>query len=116
MQERGGALVETAHIVGQLSPVPGRMGRVCTFFEMSPAPAPPPSVASSCARIRTTRLRSAQRLPKPKRQDTCAAIPPTGSAFVRRVGGENPWLWYRVDGDEVALATLTISPPVPVDP
>jgi hypothetical protein len=45
--------------------------------------------------------------------DVAAAIPPTGSALVRRVPGRNLWLWYRVDEDEVVALRVTKAPPVP---
>ncbi len=46
--------------------------------------------------------------------DTSALVPPTTSAFVRRVAGRNLWLWYRVTATELAMVTVTSSPPVPV--
>lgn len=47
--------------------------------------------------------------------DTAASLPPTGRALVRRVGGRNLWIWYRLEGGELKLVTLTRSPPVPLD-
>ena len=44
-----------------------------------------------------------------------AAIPPTSRAWVRRIGGENLWLWYRASDAELVVVTLTKSPPVPLD-
>jgi hypothetical protein len=46
--------------------------------------------------------------------DTLAPVPPTGTAFVRRVGGRNLWLWYRVLGEDLVLVTVTRAPPVPI--
>jgi hypothetical protein len=40
---------------------------------------------------------------------------PIGRAFVRRVGGRNLWVWYRITDKEVILVTVTTEPPVPVD-
>lgn len=45
--------------------------------------------------------------------DVFALVPPTGSAFVRRVPGRNLWLWYTVSGDVVIVIALTADPPVP---
>jgi hypothetical protein len=50
-------------------------------------------------------------LPGP--QDYQALIPPTSAAWVRRVPGENMWLWFRFDDAAVTLVTLTTSPPAP---
>ena len=47
--------------------------------------------------------------------DIVAAIPPTGTALVRRVPGRNLWLWYRVDGEAVLLRHIGSEPPVPLD-
>jgi hypothetical protein len=58
-------------------------------------------------------LLSADELPSPV--DTTAAVPPTGSAYVRRVAGHNVWLWYLVRGEELVLLTVTSEPPVPLD-
>ena len=52
-------------------------------------------------------------LPGP--HDVRAAVPPTGSAYVRRVLGRNLWIWYTFSGAEVALVALTGDPPVPLD-
>lgn len=46
--------------------------------------------------------------------DVRAAIPPTSSAYVRRVAGRNLWLWYRVDDEGVWLLNITAAPPVPL--
>ncbi len=51
-------------------------------------------------------------LPAP--QDYQAMIPPTRSAWVRRVPGENLWLWFVFDDIAVTLLTLTGSPPIPL--
>jgi hypothetical protein len=58
-------------------------------------------------------LLEAEELPGPG--DAVAAIPPTGTALVRRVQGRNLWLWYRVEGDTVLLRHVSSEPPVPVD-
>ena len=47
--------------------------------------------------------------------DTASALPPTGArAFVRRVGGRNLWVWYRLDGEGLVLLTVSSVPPAPV--
>ncbi len=51
----------------------------------------------------------------PSALDTRALVPPTMEALVRRVAGQNVWLWYRVQGDEIVLLTVTDEPPVPVE-
>jgi len=51
-------------------------------------------------------------LPSPL--DTRAVIPPTGEAYVRRVTGQNLWIWYRFDAQLVTFVTLTCTPPPPV--
>lgn len=51
-------------------------------------------------------------LPGP--QDIEAPVPPTGKAHVRRVAGENLWLWYRATDERVFVVALTDHPPVPV--
>lgn len=58
-------------------------------------------------------LLAAEELPGPS--DTVAAIPPTGTALVRRVPGRNLWLWYRVEGNTVLLRHVSSEPPVPID-
>ncbi len=58
-------------------------------------------------------LGEAATLPGPG--DTRALIPPTGTAFVRRVPGRNLWLWYTLRDGEVAVVALTADPPVPTD-
>ena len=58
-------------------------------------------------------LAGADALPGPG--DTVALIPPTGSAFVRRVPGRNLWIWYRVEGDALLISDLSAEPPVPAD-
>ena len=56
---------------------------------------------------------NAPSLPEP--QDSEAAIPPTARAYVRRVAGENLWLWFRATDAEVVIVALTANPPVPID-
>ena len=51
----------------------------------------------------------------PSALDTRARMPPTMEALVRRVAGQNVWLWYRVQGREIVLLTVTDEPPVPVE-
>lgn len=47
--------------------------------------------------------------------DVEAMIPPTASAFVRRVPGHNLWVWYRVPSSgELLVLNLTKTPPVPI--
>jgi hypothetical protein len=41
-----------------------------------------------------------------------AAIPPVTSAFVRRVPGQNLWIWYRFDDDSITLINVTDTPPL----
>lgn len=57
-------------------------------------------------------LAEAERLPGVL--DTTASLPPTGKAYVRRVGGRNLWIWYRFDASMVWLRTVTAMPPVPL--
>jgi hypothetical protein len=38
-----------------------------------------------------------------------------GTAFVRRVGGVNLWVWFRLVGNDVAILSITDEPPVPWD-
>lgn len=58
-------------------------------------------------------LAHAPRLPGP--QDFEATTRPVGRAWVRRVAGRNLWVWYRFDEHEVALATITTDPPLPLE-
>ena len=51
-------------------------------------------------------------LPGP--QDIEAPVPPTGRAYVRRVAGENLWVWYRATDDTLRVLALTDNPPVPI--
>jgi hypothetical protein len=51
-------------------------------------------------------------LPGP--EDLEVPVPPTGRAYVRRVQGENLWLWYRATDEVLRVVTLTDQPPVPV--
>ena len=43
-----------------------------------------------------------------------AAIPPTRTAWVRRVPGHNLWIFYTFDVAAVRAVALTGSPPIPV--
>jgi hypothetical protein len=38
-----------------------------------------------------------------------------GRAFVRRVTGQNVWLLYRFDAEQLFVLTARAEPPVPVD-
>jgi hypothetical protein len=51
----------------------------------------------------------------PSALDTRALMPPTMEALVRRVAVQNVWLWYRVQGREIVLLTVTDEPPVTVE-
>lgn len=51
-------------------------------------------------------------LPSPGDVETTFA---PGRAFVRRVGGQNLWIWYRFDEVHVELITVRDEPPVPSD-
>lgn len=62
------------------------------------------------AAIRT--LSDAERLPGP--MDVRAKFAP-GFAHVRRVPGQNLWIWYRFDDEHVDMVTLNSEPPVPED-
>lgn len=42
-------------------------------------------------------------------------IPPTSRAWVRRVGNENLWVWFRFNDDELTIITITAQPPVPLE-
>jgi hypothetical protein len=57
-------------------------------------------------------LASAEVLPGPLDYETL--IPPVARAWVRRVGGYNLWLYYRVREDVVYLLFVTSTPPVPI--
>lgn len=63
---------------------------------------------------RTVRLLAAADAP-PGPADYEATSQPVGRAWVRRVGGHNVWVWYRVNDDEVILVTVTTDPPIPLD-
>lgn len=52
--------------------------------------------------------------PLPGPLDYEAAIPPTRTAWVRRVSGCNLWVFYTFDDAEVRAVALTGSPPVPL--
>ncbi len=69
-----------------------------------------PKGASVAATLRA--LTRAEALPEAA--DTEAMIPPVARAWVRRVGGENLWVWYRSAESTVTLLALTSSPPVPI--
>jgi hypothetical protein len=71
------------------------------------------SPRSRAVRAVIRELASAGALPGPG--DTVALIPPTGTAFVRRVRGRNLWVWYRVEGDALLVSHLSGEPPVPAD-
>ena len=73
----------------------------------------PGSDAQLAAAATVRALAAAERLPSPG--DTSALLPPVARAFVRRVTGHNLWLWYRFTGEELAVVTMTSSPPHPVD-
>jgi hypothetical protein len=55
---------------------------------------------------------AAEELPGPV--DCQAMIPPTRTAWVRRVPGENIWLWFTFDDVAINVVTLTDSPPMPL--
>lgn len=57
-------------------------------------------------------LAGADALPGPLDFET--TIPPTHSAWVRRLTGENIWLLYAWDDEHVSLLTVTTTPPVPI--
>lgn len=57
-------------------------------------------------------LAGAATLPGPI--DFEASIPPTRWAWVRRVTGQNLWLYYTFDDDTVIALLVVKSPPVPV--
>lgn len=58
-------------------------------------------------------LAAAEKLPGPA--DDEAPVPPTATAYVRRVSGENLWIWYRLRPGEVVIITVKGEPPVPVE-
>lgn len=66
--------------------------------------------ASVAATLRA--LTSAAALPSAG--DVEAMIPPVVRAWVRRVNGENLWVWYQATDATVTLVALTSSPPVPI--
>ena len=47
--------------------------------------------------------------------DYLAPIPPVQAAFVRRVTGENLWLWFRFDDVSVTIVNISSVPPTPAD-
>jgi len=49
----------------------------------------------------------------PAEIDVEATRKPIGRAWVRRVSGQNLWLWFRVTDEEVVLITISTDPPVP---
>lgn len=57
-------------------------------------------------------LTAAERLPGPS--DVRSRFAP-GYAHVRRVSGQNLWIWYRFDEDHVDFLALKNEPPVPED-
>jgi hypothetical protein len=73
-------------------------------------PGSPRGVAVAAA-IRA--LLAAPALPSPG--DTRALVPPTGEAFVRRVPGQNLWIWYRANEETLYVALVSSDPPVPLD-
>lgn len=50
----------------------------------------------------------------PGHVDVRAKLAP-GFAHVRRVPGQNLWIWYRFDDEHVDMVTLKSEPPVPED-
>ena len=73
-----------------------------------------PGTVRGAALARTIRaLLQAEEIPSAV--DTRAAIPPTSEALVRRVAGQNVWIWYRATDAELVLLSVTSEPPVPVD-
>ena len=73
-----------------------------------------PGTVRGVALARTIRaLLQAEQLPSPV--DTRAMIPPTSPALVRRVAGQNVWIWYRVTDVELVLLSVTSEPPTPID-
>jgi hypothetical protein len=57
-------------------------------------------------------LADAETLPGPG--DELSLIPPTRSAYTRRVAGHNVWLWWTATDAELLLLFVTAIPPVPV--
>ncbi|MCC6523125.1 MAG: hypothetical protein IT373_10730 [Polyangiaceae bacterium] len=57
-------------------------------------------------------LMRAEHLPGPL--DYEAMMPPVRTAWVRRLTGENLWLWYTFDAARLCAAALTSHPPVPM--
>jgi hypothetical protein len=57
-------------------------------------------------------LADADELPGP--MDARAKFAP-GYAHVRRVAGQNLWIWYRFDEEHVDMVTLQDQPPIPAD-
>jgi hypothetical protein len=64
------------------------------------------------ALVATLRSVMTRELPGPL--DYQAAIPPTRTAWVRRVTGCNLWVFYTFDDAEVRAVALTGAPPVPL--
>jgi hypothetical protein len=59
-------------------------------------------------------LADADVLPSPL--DVEAPIPPVSRARVRRVPGENLWLYYRLREDTLLVLFVLRTPPVPIAP
>jgi hypothetical protein len=47
--------------------------------------------------------------------DVRVAIPPTRTAWVRRVRAKNLWIWFTFDDANLRIHALTNLPPVPID-
>jgi len=43
----------------------------------------------------------------------CEADFPPGTAYVRRAGRANLWVWYRFGADHITILTVTDTPPIP---
>lgn len=56
----------------------------------------------------------AEELPAPRDQE--GLMPPVARYWFRRVSGQNLWLWFAFDEQQLILVSLTNTPPVPIDP
>lgn len=91
-----------------------RRVRLSTWYARTASKTVCSGSARGAAVARTiTALAHADALPGPA--DYEASRKPLGRAWVRRAGGGNLWVWYRVNDDEVIVAAVSTEPPVPVD-
>ncbi|MBI4954299.1 MAG: hypothetical protein HY908_19905 [Myxococcales bacterium] len=52
--------------------------------------------------------------PLPGPLDYETMMPPARVSWIRRVGGENLWVWYTFNASTVYVGPVTAQPPVPL--